>query len=226
MSHHELYWLFVSPMQFQRARLSAPVEWGTSTGTVWAYASVGAVAAAVSGQKLMATYSEGMPNGFNQVVGFNLAVSMLSAIGFLVGLLFTCVVAAVVVVMIDALFSQSGQALKLIECTGLSYLVALPWSIINLVIVACVWDPAPLRIAPDVTDYEMQQIIQSYLQKQREEDVAVGVSMVGAYFDLWVVAIQACALRVVSGFTITGAWMAGILLGVVFVAAPWAIQRF
>ena len=226
MSHHKLYWLFVSPMQFQSARLSAPVKWGASVGAVWAYASVGAVAAAVSGQKLMATYGEGMPNGFNQVAGFMSAVSMLSAIGFLVGLLFTCAVAAVVVVVMDALFSQSGQALKLIECAGLSYLVALPWSIINLVIVAFVWDPAPLRIAPHATDYEVQQVIQSYLQKQREGGVAVGISMVGAYFDLWVVAIQACALRVVSGFTTTGAWTAGILLGMVFVVAPWAVQRF
>ena len=43
---------------------------------------------------------------------------------------------------------------------------------------------------------------------------------------VWLIALHACALRVVSGLGVGGTWAAGIGLAVLFFAVPWLAGQF
>lgn len=146
------------------------------------------------------------------VTGFALAVAALSSIiggSVNVGLLVGATVA------IAVLSGASVRVRSLIGCCAVTYWVEVTWAVIGLVAVF-VWDPPALNGAN----------VQAHAAALASSPFLLTYNLVGAYFSLWVVVLHAVALRVVSGFSVRGAWVVGILLGSVFVAVPWAIQRF
>lgn len=88
------------------------------------------------------------------------------------------------------------------------------------------FQPEPLVVSDTADINERLQAMQFYRESVETSPFMLTIGLIGAYFGLWLVALQATALRVVSGFTVGGAWTAGIVLGSVFVVIPWAIQRF
>ena len=56
---------------------------------------------------------------------------------------------------------------------------------------------------------------------------SLAFQLLGAGFGVWLVVLQACALRVASGFTVIGASVAAAVLGIIFVAIPpWIAAQF
>ena len=127
------------------------------------------------------------------------------------------------VVVLGALFSQSGRALRLAEFTGLAYVSQIPWAVVTLVLLIWYVEIPTPPLPNAVTVEETRQMVES--------DVDPGgllstIDLVQAYSWLWFVALQASALRVVSGFRVFGAWSAGLTLALVFVVVPWVVQRY
>ena len=128
-------------------------------------------------------------------------------------------------VALDLLFTGSGQARRMVECAALAYWSQVPWSLAIVGILLWWFDPEPLRLSPDMNSSELSARIMAYQNDLQSTPLMETVHVVGLYFGMWLVALQATALRVVSGFSVGGAWAAGILLGTLFVAIPYAAQR-
>ena len=132
---------------------------------------------------------------------------------------------ALAVVVLDMLFAQSGHGRRLVEFTGLAFYSQLPLALAVLVFTIWWQEMDTLRLPPEATGQELAEAV---LAQQQESAAAAGLStlrLMGAYFWCWLVALQAAALRVVSGFSTGGAWAAGILLAVLFVGLPYAVQQ-
>ena len=133
--------------------------------------------------------------------------------------------AAGALVVLDILFAGSGQSRRLVECCALAYWSQVPWSLIGLVILSIWGHPEPIRIPTNASPSELTTLLVERQAHFQSMPVMQTVQLVGVYFGLWLVGLQATALRVVSGFSVRGAWAAGIVLGTLFVALPYVAQR-
>lgn len=102
------------------------------------------------------------------------------------------------------------------------------WGVIGVVVVFLAFEPDELRILErDLGNSQrLMEAVEAYYAEQQQDTFSVVMGTLGMYVGVLVVALQACALRAVSGFTVRGAWAAGIVLSLVFVVIPWAVQRF
>lgn len=131
-----------------------------------------------------------------------------------------------VLAALDLLFTGSGRVRRLIECSALAYWSQVPWSLATIGIMLWWFDPAPLRLPPGVGQSELPALVAAYQADLQSTPLMETVGIVGLYFGLWLVVLQAAALRVVSGFSVGGTWASGILMAVLFVGLPYAVQWF
>lgn len=129
-------------------------------------------------------------------------------------------------IALDKLCNGHGDARRLIEYSAIAHWSQVPWGLVSVTLFAMWFQPEPLNIADSGSAGERLRAMELYRVSVESSSFMLTVGLVGAYFGVWLVALQACALRVVSGFTVRGAWAAGIVLGSVFVVIPWAVQRF
>ena len=66
----------------------------------------------------------------------------------------------------------------------------------------------------------------NYADEVARLPIAIIVDTARQFAALWLIALHACALRVVSGLTVGGAWAAGIILAILFMGVPWLAGRF
>lgn len=214
------YHIFFSPVELFRSRLSYEPAWAVAFVPVIAYAIFMATSASlllvkvrwVVGQATSASGVE-MPNLF--------AVDMLTFIFGVAGhiILFWLVTGAFVAV--DVLFSGSKQAGRLVELSAISYWTQVPWAVASISLMMF-YTLEPLSASRSSLITEITQ----FQNEIARTPYMLTFSLLTSIFLLWWVALQAAALRVVSGFTVRGAWAAGIVLGSMFVVIPWAVQRF
>ena len=214
-----------SPTRFYRTRANMSPSWLLAFSPVIATTALYVAAAGVLNLKVQPHVEAAMsemgvdlgqvPTGLIAVVGLmGSAAAYLAMFGAM----------ALVLVVLDLLFAQSGSARRLVEFAGFAFVSQLPLAILGLAL--AIWvTPEPLRLPADATLAEFPDIMRKY-----QATVVGGVrqsvlQMVGVYFGLWMAALQAAALRVVSGFSVGGAWAAGILLAVLFVGIPYAVQQ-
>ena len=178
-------------------------------------------------------YLRGLAGATENLPG-NLEPDVLLSPAFGVALAVVSVVAGVAVmfwlsvgalVALDLLFTGSGQSRRLVECAALAYWSQVPWSLATVGILLWCFDPEPLQLSPDMSSSELPARIMAYQDDLRSTPLMETVHVVGLYFGMWLVALQAAALRVVSGFSVPGAWAAGILLATLFVVIPYVAQR-
>lgn len=217
--------LLFSPIRFFRARLERPPDYLAALAPLAAYAALTTAAVLVSGRKTRemaevaldrAQLGSIWPAWVGDAIG---GVSTVTTVGFLF------VVNALAVMALDALFAQSGRARRLVEFTALSYWSQLPFAAVWLGITAWWWRPEPLHLPHGVTSAELLEILRTY-RENADAGVLATLRLVGTYFWCWFVALQCAALRAVAGFTVSGAWAAGLLLGTLFVGVPYAAERF
>ena len=123
------------------------------------------------------------------------------------------------------LFTGSGRTRRLIEFSALAYWTQVPWTAVVAGVVLWGFELAPLRLAAGATPTELADAMRVYQEDSASTAGLSTMRLVGSYFWCWLVALQATALRVVSGFSIGGAWAAGILLAILFVVAPYALPQ-
>ena len=217
--------LFTSPVRFFRSRLERQPGYLAALAPLAAYAVLSTAAVLVVARKTRLTTERALaaaelsgiePGWVGAVIG---TVASVTSVGFMF------VASALALMALDALFAQSGRARRLVEFTALSYWSQLPLAVAWFGIVSWWWDPLPLRLPPGVTAAELVAVLSDYQEANARTTVLSTLQLAGAYSWCWFVALQAAALRVVSGFSVGGAWAAGILLGTLFVAIPYAAQR-
>ena len=121
---------------------------------------------------------------------------------------------------------KQGQSRRLIELTAVAYWTQLIWAIPALVITILLFDPDPMHVPAGASVLEMRGAFQSYMQDLARTPLESVLELTSRMFGLWLVALQCCALRAVSGFSLGGAFCAGGVLTFVFVIAPMFAPRF
>ena len=211
-----------SPLRFFRSRAEVSPNWMLALAPVVAAAVMTVMAAGVLNFKVQ-PHIEAAMSEMGVDMG-QVPAGALAAVGLIagaVGYLAMFGAMALTVVVLDLLFAQSGRARRLVEFSGFAFVSQLPLSILGLAL--AVWStPEPLRLPADTTLAEFPNIIAEYQAGVTTGAAQATLRMIGVYFGLWLAALQAAALRVVSGFSVGGAWAAGILLAALFVGIPYA----
>lgn len=141
------------------------------------------------------------------------AVVVFGLVGFMVH--------ASAVVMFDVLTVQSGQWRRLTELSALAYWPQLLWSVPALALVWWLYDPPAMVYRGAGAD--MMQAALRYGEQLASEPFQIVMARTQQMAALWLVALHACVLRVVSGFRVGGAWVAGIVLATLFLGVPVAV---
>ena len=217
--------LLTSPVRYFRSRLERQPRYLVALAPLAAYAVLASAAVLVVAREtrlttqraLAGVESPGMePLWVGDIIG---TVASVTTVGF------TFVLSVLAAVALDSLFAQSGRARRLVEFTALCYWSQLPLAAAWFGIVAWWWEPPPLRLPPGATAAELAGVLSDYREESARTTVLSTLQLAGAYSWCWFVALQATALRVVSGFSVHGAWAAGILLATLFVVIPYVAQR-
>ena len=218
--------VFVSPMQFFRAALSRPPEWARATVPVVLAAMLAIVASMVTAARGHAVMERAVAGSGIDVIPFGVMVGV-AVLSVLVGMAVSFWLSVGGVIAIDVMFAGgSGQARRLVEFSALAYWVHVPWGVVGIVVALMFYSPAPLDLPLGGDQLEVEQAMSVYQAADQGTAFMLTTRLIGAYVGLWFVALQACALRVVSGISVAGASAAGVVLGLVFVVLPWAVQRF
>lgn len=200
--------LVVSPIRYFRERLESPIEWVFGVSALLCY---GVLLAVAESARVAGTVGE-----------IGVVLSFMFGVGTLVGVLFLFSLQAGAVVGLG-LFSSHGNGWRLVEFSALAVWTQVPMAVITLGFWTMT-DFESLRLPSDAGFVAIAEALAN-----RSQQPAAGertLWLLSAYWSLWYVSLQAAALRVVSGFTVSGAAAAGCLLGLLFVALPWALQRF
>lgn len=220
-----LWHLLFSPVRFYRARLEAPPRYLAALVPLAAHivlSSATVLAATRKTQRVtevafeQAGLAAPAPAWVGDVIG---VVSSITAGCFLFG------ISALSVVVLDMLLAQSGRGRRLVEFTALAFYSQLPLAAVGLTVVVWWWSPAPLRLPAGITSIELADFLRAYQADSADTPGLSALQLAGYYFWCWLVALQAAALRVVSGFSVGGAWAAGITLAVLFVGIPSVVQQ-
>lgn len=214
-----------SPLRFFRSRAEMPPNWMLALSPVIAAAVMTVMAAGIINVKVRPHVEAAMSE-----LGVDMGpvpAGALAAVGLIagaVGYLAMFGAMALTMVVLDLLCAQSGRARRLVEFSGFAFVSQLPLAILGLAF--AVWTtPEPLRLPADATLAEFPSIIAEYQGRVATDAAQAALRMIGIYFGLWLAALQAAALRVVSGFSVGGAWAAGILLTVLFVVTPYVLPQ-
>ena len=220
-----LRYLWFSPIRCFRARLARSPRHAAALTPLAAYlavtsAAVLVVSARTNDMAAAAFDQAGLPPLFPAWVNDGIVlVSSVTTGCFLFALW------ALAAVVLDMLFAQSGRGRRLVEFTALSYWSQLPYAAVWFGMVAWWWQPEPLRLPPGVTTVELMDILRTYQEENADASMLSTLRLAASYSWCWLVALQAAALRVVSGFTVAGAWAAGVSLAALFVGAPYAFEE-
>jgi hypothetical protein len=216
--------LFLAPTDFFRARISRPPNW---PGALLLLATIcaGTVAVALATVRRGRTAVEPILAAAGVTAPANLIdifVIVLAVTGFVGS--FALMTGSLV--FLDSLFSQSGRANRLIEFSAFAHAVQLPLILIAFALSA--WGPVPAVRTPSgvLKANEWQELSQKYMTQLRDSPAQRLGRILSTYATFWIVAIQASALRIVSGFSVRGAWAAGCMLALTFGVGPWAWQMF
>ena len=149
--------------------------------------------------------------------GMPIAVAVsLAVVGGLLGF----AVHAGAVVVFDMLTAQSTgpKRWRLVELSALAYWPQLLWSVPALAAMWWLHDPPPMVYRGAGAD--VMQAAMRYGEQLAAEPLQIVMTRTQQMAGVWLIALHACALRVVSGLTTGGTWAAGIVLAVLFIGAP------
>ena len=132
-------------------------------------------------------------------------------------------VRAGIVVTFDVITSQSGQARRIVELVGLSYWTQLIWAVPAITAMWFLFEPPPMVLRGQGAD--LLQASLRYGETLAAEPFQITMTRTQQMFGVWLVALNACALRVVGNLTTGGTWAAAIVLGIVFLGVPLAMGQ-
>jgi hypothetical protein len=207
-----------SPVRFFRARAGEEPSWLGALAPVFFYclaASAAAIVSVAKGQALLAAVT-GTSGGGIPIVAMAFGAFVTFASSWMLFALH-----AGLAVLLDAVWSGSGRARRLVEFTGYAYLPSFLWSVATVVVLVVWWDPEPFRVPSAVPMSDLPRVVAEYQVRLSASPVQIALRTVGFFVSLWLVALQAGALRVLSGFSVSGAVAAALVMGAILVVVPF-----
>lgn len=214
--------LVESPVLFFQDRVAGPPRWASPIAALACCCALLAMAGAVSTARAL--------GGFRADAAILVSVVGIGAFAFLFAL------QTGTVVCIERLFSTARNGRRLVECSALAYWTQVPLVALGVGFWAMMESsPEPVLPPANAGTGALLEAIEAGAADQeaqawrradtRELRVPAQILFenIAACYSIWVVALQAAALRAVSQFSIAGASAAGLLLGTLFVVLPWAL---
>lgn len=217
--------VLVSPMRVFREAMSQPPNWPRAVVPVL----LGAVLVTATGVVALVRGYAVMERAFAALgvdaipVGVLVGIAVFSV---LMGMTVAFWLSTGGLLAVDLMFVGSGRARRLVEFSAWAYWPQVLWGVIGFAATLMFYSPAPFDLPVVGGQVEVERAVADYLASEQGTPFMLTFRLFGAYFGLWFTALQACALRVVSGVSVRGAFAAGGVLGLVFVVVPWAVQRF
>lgn len=190
------------------------------------YVSALAVNVVVSGERLNAVIRAAMEEAGQVMPEVPLVLSLMIGIGSVAAaamFVFTLQVGALWAV--DALAVQSGRTLRLVELAAVSYWTQAVYAAAAAAAMVLFVEPEPLRVPLSVSGLDLQRLLRDYGAEMHAAALPSTLTLVKQMFSVWLTVLHACALRAVSGLSVGGAWVAGIVLAALFVVGPALLQR-
>lgn len=201
--------LITTPVQFYRDRLTNPLRWGSPVAAIACYGIM----------LLMSEYASAISV---LEVSNHRTLFALTTIA-VVFVLFVAAIQAGTIAMLGLVFSYDKNGLRLIEFSALAYWTQVPALAVSIVFWLVVDVIQPVKPAtPDIP--ALIDALTNASRMASDSTIVSTFQVALSYWYLWVVALQATALRVVSNFSIGGAWAAGVAVGSLFVVLPWALS--
>ena len=218
--------IWISPIRFYQARMAHPPDWIGAAAPLMIQMVLLSISGSVTYLRGLASLTKNLPDiagsGIPLSPTFGVALAVFSVIAGVAAMFW---ISAGALVALDLLFRGSGQGRRLVECSALAYWSQVPWSLATIGILLWWFDPEPMRFPPNVSPTELPALMMAYQADLQSTSLMETMQIAGLYFGLWLVALQAAALRVVSGFSVGGTRAAGILLAVLFAGIPYAVQQ-
>lgn len=210
--------LIDSPIRFMQARAAAgPPRLFPAAAllpVVLNALSVGGIG--VISQSRVTMLAPGLPEPVSPSGLPIMAAVPLAVVGGLLG--FAVHAGAVVVFDMLTAHSTGPKRWRLVELSALAYWPQLLWSVPALAAMWWLFDPPPMVYRGAGAD--VMQAALRYGEQLAAEPLQIVMTRTQQMAGVWLIALHACALRVVSGLTVGGTWAAGIVLAVLFIGAP------
>lgn len=190
-----------SPILLFREVAQREPHWAAAATPFIAVGVLNGVAAGLVAWRTMAALPDEVP--LWPLVIFGSLAGMFGTLGF--------TTAAVLVVVVINLLSSGQESRKVVECALLAYWVQVPWAAFSLLLMGLWFHPEP----------STPETIGQTLESMRTDSFQRTVSLVGAYFNVWIAILHACALYAVAGFSCWATWVAGCGLAATFGLVPW-----
>ena len=100
----------------------------------------------------------------------------------------------------------------------------VPWAVVATGLILALMEFQRVTLPPGVQTSEIPGVLADHRAAHAAAPLQQVMGLVGMYCRIWLAFLQACALRVVSEFSVAGTWIAGISLAVLFGVLPWMIQ--
>ena len=214
--------LLFSPIHYFRLRTARRPAWGLAFTPVIVVAgvqSLGAVAVFQRSQIAIAdVISRFEMNILPAAAGVGIAV-----FSVLFGVVVVFWLSTGTLVALDLLFSQSGQARRLVEFSAIAYWSQVPWAVVGTGLMLMLMEFEPVTVPPGVQATEIPGLLADHRMAHAAAPLQQVMGLMGMYFRIWLAFLQACALRVVSEFSVAGTWISGIGLTFLFGVLPWMI---
>ena len=211
--------LFDCPIRYLQARVAAgpPRPFPAIVPVVINALFVGSAGMILQFRTTVST--SGLPE---TATGFQLPIPIVILVALVVGLLGFAVHAGAVI-MLDMVTAQSRQARRYVEFCALAYWPQLLYSIPALAATWLYFDPPPIVYRAGA---DMMATAMDYGAEVASMPFSILMDTARQFAAVWLIALHACALRVVSGLGVGGTWAAGIGLAVLFFAVPWLAGQF
>ena len=212
--------LIDSPIRYTQARAAfGPPRLFSALSPVVLNAVVVGMTTLVS-QSRMSLMAPGLSEPLTTLVMPVPVVILLSIVMGLLGL----AVHAGAVIMFDMATVQSRQPRRFFELCALAY---WPQVLVSIPVLAATW----LYFDPPVIVYrgagaDAVAVAMDYGAEVGRMPFSILVDTVWQFAAVWLLALHACTLRVVSGLTVGATWAAGIGLAVLFIGVPWLAGQF
>ncbi|MDE0004925.1 MAG: hypothetical protein OXQ29_19720 [Rhodospirillaceae bacterium] len=214
-----------SPIRFMQRRLESSSDWFSASLPLAAYVVISAGASAVIAERTNSAIGSALQQSGHTLPDLPAAVTIIIGGGSVVMAgMSVFLVQAGALWAFDALTVQSGRAARLVELAALSYWTQVVYAFAALLLVAFLFEPPPLRVPSAVSGFELQRLLADYGANMQAAALPSSLALVRQMFLIWLVGLYACALRLVSGFSIGGAWAAGVVLAVLFVIGPAMVR--
>lgn len=213
--------LIDSPIRFMQARAVAgsPRLYSALTPVVLHAFFVGGTG--VIAQSRVTVLAPGLPEPVSPP-GFPFPVAAVGAVVFgLIG--FTWHAGAVVACDMLTAQSNAPKRWRLVELSALAYWPQLLYSVPALAAMWWLYDPPPMVYRGAGAD--MMQAAFRYGEQLSREPLQIVLVRAQQFAGIWLVALHAVVLRVVSGLSMGATWAAGIAFALLFLGVPWTVGR-